>query len=298
MAKANDQVDELFSISEKLEQLAKGVARNSLVKESGCKVPLALTKYCSNQYILWQIDVDVDPALGLFQQHIKVWDLAPKSELAQTIRRISSLHQTYSSDLIRCCREQADSKELTPKLFERSVLLSSSEAADPNGFTLDSETLEVASKFYGLSLPVLQAIRTGLAAMDYPMALDYEQTQIVRYAQSSTLILGRSGTGKTSCLIMKALARYIASKRGGNPAVRQVLLTTSPFLANKIAEHTKDLLRTLRISEDKNVTTAGQPAVSDQCDNQSRDIMGLTSDSFPFVCTFDAFLEMLRKTIT
>lgn len=71
---------------------------------------------------------------------------------------------------------------------------------------------------------------TGNAAAEYPLTLSKEELDIIKNATTSTLILGRSGTGKTTCLVYKMLGRYIfASRFGTGRQKRQVRGVVSFF---------------------------------------------------------------------
>lgn len=45
---------------------------------------------------------------------------------------------------------------------------------------------------------------------EFPFDLSPEELEIVKHFSTSTLILGRSGTGKTTCLLFKMLAKHKA----------------------------------------------------------------------------------------
>ena len=45
---------------------------------------------------------------------------------------------------------------------------------------------------------------------EFPFVLRKEELKIIKNYRTSTLILGRSGTGKTTCLVYKLVGRYLA----------------------------------------------------------------------------------------
>lgn len=67
-----------------------------------------------------------------------------------------------------------------------------------------------ADKFYNLTEPFLRSITEPTGREEFPFDLSQEEMQIVSHFRSSSLILGRSGTGKTTCLVFKILAKYKA----------------------------------------------------------------------------------------
>lgn len=54
-----------------------------------------------------------------------------------------------------------------------------------------------------------------------PFILSRKETEIIKHANTAAFILGRSGTGKTTCLLYKLLSRYMAS-REEHGSIRQV----------------------------------------------------------------------------
>ncbi|RPB01677.1 hypothetical protein L873DRAFT_646647 [Choiromyces venosus 120613-1] len=54
-----------------------------------------------------------------------------------------------------------------------------------------------------------------------PVVLSREEAKVVNHSTGATFILGRSGTGKTTCLIYKLVGKYISTRENGQPP-RQV----------------------------------------------------------------------------
>lgn len=69
---------------------------------------------------------------------------------------------------------------------------------------------EATAKFYNLTEPFLKALGDESDAEEFPFDLSPEELDIVQHFSTSSLILGRSGTGKTTCLLFKMLARHRA----------------------------------------------------------------------------------------
>jgi len=57
----------------------------------------------------------------------------------------------------------------------------------------------------------------------FPVDPSEAEINIINHFKSTAFILGRSGTGKTTCLIYKLASRYLASRIEGEVPVRQVL---------------------------------------------------------------------------
>lgn len=65
---------------------------------------------------------------------------------------------------------------------------------------------------------------------EFPLVLSQEELGIIKNSRTSTLILGRSGTGKTTCLVYKLLGRYLAANRLKLARPRRQARNYSPFL--------------------------------------------------------------------
>ena len=62
---------------------------------------------------------------------------------------------------------------------------------------------------------------------EFPFDLSTEEFRILSHSQTASMILGRSGTGKTTCLIFKLVGKYLASKAVvGETPVKQVSYPT------------------------------------------------------------------------
>lgn len=136
---------------------------------------------------------------------------------------------------------------------------------------------------------------------------------------TSTLILGRSGTGKTTCLVFKLLAQFQArSLVSEEEPIRQacipstmfatyltclvnpqVLLTRSPYLASKLNSYTRSLIKSQVPNSPAGNFLNKNETLSDAADMTIDTKMTLFSPEmrFPLVCTFDQFLTILRNTI-
>ena len=47
---------------------------------------------------------------------------------------------------------------------------------------------------------------------EFPFDLSTEEARVISHFQTPSLILGRSGTGKTTCLVFKMVGKYLTSK--------------------------------------------------------------------------------------
>ena len=160
------------------------------------------------------------------------------------------------------------------------------------------------------------AILANDLSAEFPLSLSEEETRVVSHCQTASLILGRSGTGKTTCLIFKLVGKYLTSKTvmGERPVkqvsnkkvsslwlaadLSQVLLTKSGFLADKLRTYTQELIKTLesKPADQQTPTDDKDPgSMTPQEDLEEGNVSVLRERSFPLVLTFDEFLEDLEN---
>ena len=270
------------------------------------RVPLATTQCNSQILILWQIDVAFDDTTQAESQLVKVWEICTKTEISQPIDRIILLQKSYSIEHVTRCRrrplDDGDKKSI-PTLFTGCQ-----DTADPEAGvealdirTADREVIEMANRFYTLTEPMLRSVLAHDLLVEFPFDFSGDETRIILHFGTSSLILGRSGTGKTTCLVFKLLAKYAAGSVVTQERLpRQLLLTRSNELANKLKDYINRLMRTLAASSaDEGEQQERELSLPDaEDDEDQRDtIFELQDGSFPLVSTFDQYLELLENTI-
>ena len=73
---------------------------------------------------------------------------------------------------------------------------------------------------------MIRSIISNDLSAEFPFDLSREEARVIRHYRTASLILGRSGTGKTTCLVFKLLGKYLASRAvAGERPVRQVSST-------------------------------------------------------------------------
>lgn len=69
-----------------------------------------------------------------------------------------------------------------------------------------------ADKFYAFTKPVLDSFLANNMTAEFPFDMSPEEIDVVKHNKSGTLIMGRSGTGKTTCLVQKLVRNHTAHK--------------------------------------------------------------------------------------
>lgn len=67
-------------------------------------------------------------------------------------------------------------------------------------------------KFHALTKRVFDNILYGDQYAAFPYDPNVKEVDIIKHFETAAFILGRSGTGKTTCLLYKLLSRHIASR--------------------------------------------------------------------------------------
>ena len=314
-------------VRDRLTDLASGNWRSSLPGSNDqrrrLRVPLAKTRCEKGAWILWQVDIGIAGDRELLQQIVVVWEVGNSEEVLKAIDRIIFIQGSYTEERIRRCRQSpsiSDGKWI-PATFDQNILqpaTSREPSVELDVRSVDQGTIDMANKFYALTEPVIRSIVDNDLAAEFPFDLSMEEARVITHFQTASLILGRSGTGKTTCLVFKLVGKFLASKAvpDERPArqVRsemigvflfaanqgQVLLTRSSFLAGKLQAYTRRLIETLSSKSLRTESFELEEHILSRTvdeDSESSSVLTLRDQSFPLVCTFEQFLIILENTV-
>lgn len=295
-------------IQEKLRDLAEG--RHHQAKLAGSKssrrllkVPIYKTKCGGNLFILWQVDVDGTRASDKLSQIIRVWQITENDEIDKTIENVCTIQSTWSDVKISQCSQCS----WTNDKRRDSITFSSDgpsalEDELPGQIKMDVRSLDpgllgLLDKFYAFTEPVLQSTTVNDMAPELPYNISYQELQVVRHWNTPSLILGRSGTGKTTCLMFRLISKRLASEStSGDRPLRQILLTRSAMLAKKLRIQVRKTIQNLLSGSDDI-----EPSEVDAQEEKVRGFnkvtaMDMDDKFFPYVCTFENFLRILERT--
>ena len=139
-------------------------------------------------------------------------------QISKSIERVVTLQRTYNDDLVHQCQQPPtlrDGKQF-PIQFKNpieDITKSSHRSPDLDVRIIDQETIEMANKFYALTAPMLRSIIANDLNAEFPVDFSQDEIQIICHFKTSSLILGRSGTGKTTCLVFKLIGKHLAIRR-------------------------------------------------------------------------------------
>ena len=284
------------AIEGKLRQLAIGswsCRRAGTEKQrKNLKVPVAITQCNAQTLILWQVDIAFDDVLQAESQVIKIWEVGTKKEVSHHIDSVAVLQASYSDEWVTHClkkpRVNADN-QFVPWIVTEDAD-TAARAQDLDVRIVDREVLQLANRFYAVTESMLESVLKDDMLADFPFDFSGDESRVIIHQDTSTLILGRSGTGKTTCLVFKLLVRYAAGSAVSVEQIpHQLLLTRSNELASRLRAYLKGLMRTLS-TEDGDQDQRHNLGV---CPEKIQDF---NDSTFPLVCTWEQFLRLLSNT--
>ncbi|RPB01643.1 P-loop containing nucleoside triphosphate hydrolase protein [Choiromyces venosus 120613-1] len=257
------------------------------------RIPIFKSFYATGYFILWQIDISLDEMFGNYYQVIKVWTIGKPKNLDRIGLQIHRVQESYTKAQVEACsRDDIDGSRETrhpARVYlegEKNGGMGVDEIED-EGF----DDLAQLAKFYCLTETVLDNIVSTNRKVAFPLDISREEATVVNHFQTPAFILGRSGTGKTICLVYKLVGRYLSSKENGEP-LKQVLLTKSEILAGKLRDNTDGLIEA-RVGKRQRHYGVGV----DGDENTRKQYLSLTDEDFPLVCTFDYLLKLMENSI-
>lgn len=215
----------------------------------------------ADYFLVWTIDVENG------NQIIKVWNAVQNSELGGLVRRLEGGFSMWTNEYLRRCTEKRLDKSkksvVVParwnaddsfvKYKSLKSLSGTSVEADVDIKPLFEESgvddSVLLMKFYSLSSGIAHQLLTASdgSQLSLPFEVNEQEAAIIQYP-SSSFIIGRSGTGKTTVITTKLLQRELefwiatngiatsngedegASKPEATSFLKQVLVTLSPKL--------------------------------------------------------------------
>ena len=219
-------------VQEKLTDIASGYLPSKLAgyrkQRDRLKVPVNSTPCGRDISMLWQLYVGSSEDLQQFQQVIIIWEVGDPDETSKALERVVIVQQAYGEELVHRCRQRsplAGSRRFPLRFDNYQARVSGPESSfrELDVRQVDPKTIELANKFYALTEPMIRSILTNDLAAEFPFDLSKDEARCVSQFNTASLILGRSGTGKTTCLVFKLIGKFLASKAvPGENCARQV----------------------------------------------------------------------------
>ncbi|CAE6496666.1 unnamed protein product [Rhizoctonia solani] len=207
-------------------------------------IPLYRARAANNLRIVYQIDLAPDPSGNFDHQVIKIFRIAPRARInynfwVKISVRLKRVNPNYKARCEYRLPAMANDK-YRPAMFpheEYGLGISNQDS----GFLLHDLTLEEREEIQAITMdrfvPLNKSLYNSLAAdldMALPMVLDEHERKIVNHTGAS-IVIGRSGTGKTTALIYKMRTIDQANvTRGNYQPAKQLFVTRSRVLAQHV----------------------------------------------------------------
>ncbi|CAG8757797.1 24889_t:CDS:2, partial [Racocetra persica] len=285
--------------------------------------------------ILWQVDCRFSSRSCSLAQVVKIWTItASQEQIREMLENLSIVHQVYTMEHIQLCKTNKNKNGLIlPKTFGSEKLKSTNDKLYDH--QVDDERLIkvhqmlVTNKFIPLSKNLFKSIVLGGSGFTFQVSED--EYKIIRHP-TSAIIVGRSGTGKTTCIVFRQIASYLmksSHKLYKAPSLhtndikenvfnkRQIFITVSPTLCTRVKQYFDRLRESAILAEKKMSFTQfyeytkkkeeeninnNQPENSLIEEDDEMKILGdipnsfrqLTDEHFPLFITYEKFSQMLE----
>ncbi|KAL5061399.1 hypothetical protein RYX36_033003 [Vicia faba] len=266
-----------------------------------------------------------------FTQVLRIWDILPSEDIPKVVKRLDSIFGSYTDDFISRCSEKCLDNEMKeiPMAWDKSDEIIKIQKLDDNGneaesscYVEDSKVDEsfLLMKFYPVSAVVVNYLLSDSNSneLEHLFEVSEQEHDIINFP-SSTFVLGRSGTGKTTVLTMKLFKREEenaevpslskdkeneeSSTVNDRQFLRQLFVTVSPKLCQAVKQQIVRMKRFISGGDisDKSCSIEEEDIVdvdtSIQFNNIPDSFVNLPPNSYPLVITFHKFLMMLDGTV-
>ncbi|CAG8552607.1 4844_t:CDS:10 [Diversispora eburnea] len=184
--------------------------------------------------IIWQVDYGFSMRCHLLTQFVKIWAVTTNQE--EICNTLAKAHDVYTEEHVRRCSIKQKEDIVLPMMSyeEEEEIKSIYEKIDSTEMDderlLEVHKMLVTDKFIPLSSNLLKSLVKN--AHEFTFHVSKTEYEIIKNPTSS-IVIGRSGTGKTTCIVFRQIASYLTnqlnttSSLGGNFNKRQLFITVS-----------------------------------------------------------------------
>ncbi|KAJ1305473.1 hypothetical protein OPQ81_000480 [Rhizoctonia solani] len=308
-------------VSKKIKELSQGFFSDDNQKRLvGLKteVPIYEAKVSRDLRIVYQIDLDTDVEAKVDKQIIKLYGIYTHAKMDNRLwSMVSYYHATRrGKEYQRRCSFRETPRTLgnnvtLPAQFphEEDIEVPIEPQANETMGEVDTKdedfsavrSLVASEKFMLMSKSLVKSIVDDSGG-GHVFQVSAKEKEVIYY-DSACFVLGRSGTGKTTCIVFKMLGieKMFEWAEEGKP--RQVFITQSPELAQRVQEYYWGLVETDsgHSTLSKQNATDNEPILADLRD-ENVESFGLPSryslledKHFPLFLTFDQLCSLLEE---
>ncbi|KAK2462120.1 hypothetical protein APHAL10511_006583 [Amanita phalloides] len=309
-------------ILKKIRDLSKGdfSVNNQHRVNRGDVVPIFEAKATFDCRLVYQVDC-IRETTDKEKQVIRMFGVYSSMELKSQLwdaigKQLSTKGKEYKDRCIYRSPLSSDKRHFLPAIFPsmKENLVEESLIADLLKDASDHElqTILILQKFIPFSRALLNSIFADLDAV-FPFEVSPEEKAIIDHP-FSCYVLGRSGTGKTTAMLHKMLwiERSFEIGTDGTTKARQMFVTQSSVLADKVKEYFNKMLESLGMSnkspeELKAMAQAQKYNEFDDLVDKDEDFdlnsslpskfSDLRDEHFPLFLTFDHLCTLLEADI-
>ncbi|CAE6538460.1 unnamed protein product [Rhizoctonia solani] len=296
-----------------------------LVRGTESHIPIYRARMGVDLRIIYMVDLVADSESKFDHQVIKVFSVSTRARVAYDfwvkVSRYLVRHGREYRD--RCTRREyvqtADGPLNIPAMFEHKEYVlagpDSEYSLGDDDNTIGSETdmnelheIVALEKFSPVTKSLYNSILADMEAV-LPMALNPDERKIVRH-HGTSIVIGRSGTGKTTALIYKMRANaQLAVRSDEVRQTRQLFVTRSKVLTQHIARNYQGLIDSSEIANKSTHELEEMRQVNQKYQNRElveydnsvdfrvdlpRRFSELKDSHFPLFVSFDKLCELLE----
>ena len=209
-----------YKIIQQIRRIASGEFHKKLCKEVGSSLKLYEAKITKAARLLWEVAIQFSPrctgqagAGHIFSEVIRIWSVVlDHDDINHAIKMIEKSHvggQNAALKIALYSSKQDGPKTHNRGRVPRTFTLRSNMVQEVVNFvpaaSLKSDEYNVVT-FYSLSSSALRCIFTSdNVRRDFPFKAWHEEHDIINrpYREEAIILLGRSGTGKTTCCLYR-----------------------------------------------------------------------------------------------
>ena len=295
-----------------------------------------------NEYqIIWSIDLQKESST--YTQCLKLWDVIQSGTtlLSKALHRVQNSLKSYSVvclERLKYIQKSTTNDASIPKVlpmrwYENPALIDTfvqykiQDSTNNNilppstSATNDKEVAQVDKssalmKFYSLSSDTMKLLLKGRSDIDLPFVMSEEESVIINHP-GSMFILGRSGTGKTTCMLRRMFIENQSAKKintieinnntidstlvgkeeslslslVNNP--RQLMVTASPILCSAIRKSYNKMCYTARLASSNTDINDINETYIDETFKPPSSILNCEDADFPLIITYFQLIQML-----
>ncbi|KAG8942986.1 hypothetical protein FRC04_003272 [Tulasnella sp. 424] len=305
--------DIFLMIEKKIKQLSVGFfspANQTELLERDFGIPIYTADVGGGLRLIYHIDFGAPVGHDQESQFIRVFGVFSDSETDMKFwRSVAAELARRGPEYIERCNERAAIRvrskgiqtippRLLPPLDVSQWHHRGADVQIDESHFLELHRILALEKFVPLSQQFFEVIQK-FDEKNFMFAVSSSEYQIIKHP-SSCLVLGRSGTGKTTCMLFRMIGLDIAAQKFGR-SLRQVFVTRSRTLARSVRQYYAQLKRT-ETNESGSLreeTTAGLSLLEM---DENAEVQGalpskfseLQDSHFPLFLTYDQLCKLLE----